>query len=330
MHILIADSLDARAIAALEDAGHECTVLPDLTADSIPEHVGEHEILIVRSTKVTAATIDAASNLKLVVRAGAGTNTIDLAAATAAGVLVANVPGANAAAVAELALGLMLAIDRRIPEGVIELRAGHWDKKGMTKGAQGLKGATLGIVGLGSIGLGVAERAKAFGMTILALHRPGRSPQTQARIDELGIELRDSLPELAGEVDILTLHIPTGPGTVGIVDKQTLTAMRPGAVLINTSRADVIDSDALLAALDSGNLRAGLDVYPDEPGSGTADWTSALATHPAVVGTHHVGASTAQAQAAVAEGVVDVIASFVAGQPRNVVNPEAQPSGAVG
>jgi D-3-phosphoglycerate dehydrogenase / 2-oxoglutarate reductase len=325
MRILIADSLDPQAVAALEAAGHTCTVNADLAADTIPGSIGDAETLIVRSTKVTADTIAAGSDLKLVVRAGAGTNTIDVPAATAAGVVVTNVPGRNAIAVAELALGLMLAIDRRIPDGVIVLRDGHWDKKGMTKGAKGLQDASLGIVGLGSIGLGVAERAKAFGMKLYALNRPGRSDATQQRIDDLGIEMLDSLPELAATVDILSLHIPAGPGTVGIVDKETLSALGDG-ILINTSRADVIDSDALLDALNGG-LRAGLDVYPDEPGSGTADWTSPLSTHPNVVGTHHVGASTAQAQQAVADGVVEVVASFVDGNPLNVVNPEAVSSG---
>ena len=250
MRILVADSLESSAVAALEAAGHTCDLDPDLSGDTLPDHIGDHEALIVRSTKVTAATVDAGKDLKLVVRAGAGTNTIDVAAATDAGVVVTNVPGRNAAAVAELAFGLMLAIDRRIPDGVVKMRDGQWDKKGMSKGARGLAGASLGIVGLGNIGLGVAHRAKAFGMKVIALHRPGRSPESQARITDLRIELLDSLPALAAAVDILSLHIPAGPSTAGIVDQETIDAMRPGAMLINTSRADIIDSDALLAALD--------------------------------------------------------------------------------
>jgi D-3-phosphoglycerate dehydrogenase len=192
----------------------------------------------------------------------------------------------------------------------------------MSKGARGLKGSTLGIVGLGSIGLGVASRAQAFGMNVKALRRPGRPASTEKAITDLGIELHDSLPELAAAVDILSLHIPAGPSTKGIVDDETLSAMRPGSVLINTSRADIIDADALLKALNSGNLRAGLDVYPDEPGTGTAEWTSPISTHPAVTGTHHIGASTEEAQLAVAEGVVDVVAAFVARNPIHVVNPD--------
>jgi D-3-phosphoglycerate dehydrogenase len=217
----------------------------------------------------------------------------------------------------------MLAIDRRIPDGVIALREGQWDKKGFGKTAKGLKGSSLGIVGLGSIGLGVAERARAFGMNVKALSRPGRSTETTAHINELDIELFDSLPALAAAVDFLTLHIPSGPGTAGIVDEETLWAMQPGSVLINTSRADIVDADALMRALDAGRIRAGLDVFPDEPGSGTAEWSSPLATHPAVVATHHIGASTQEAQRAVAEGVVEVVAAFVSGDPMHVVNPTA-------
>jgi D-3-phosphoglycerate dehydrogenase len=325
MQILVADALEASAVQSLEAAGHTCRIDPDLTADSLPEHIAGNDALIVRSTKVTEATLAAGQELKLVVRAGAGTNTIAVDAATTAGVVVANVPGRNAAAVAELALGLMLAIDRKIPDGVIALRDGHWNKKGMSKGARGLKGSTLGIVGLGSIGLGVAARAQAFGMNVKTLRRPGRSTSTEQVIADMGIELVDTLTELAAAVDILSLHIPAGPDTTGIVNAEVLSAMRPGSILINTSRADVVDADALLAALDSGNLRAGLDVFPEEPAAGIAEWTSAISTHPAVTGTHHIGASTQEAQLAVADGVVDVVAAFVAGSPIHVVNPGALP-----
>lgn len=322
MRILVADALGPDAVTALEGLGHTCTVEPELDADRLPERMPGHEVLVVRSTRVTAAVFDAADALRLVVRAGAGTNTIDRDAATASGVAVANVPGRNAVAVAELAFGLMLAVDRRIPESVMALREGRWDKKGLSRGARGLAGRSLGIVGLGSIGLAVAERARAFDMRLFALERPGRPEETERRIGELGIGLLASLPELAGAVDVLTLHIPAGPGTAGVVDEVTLRAMRPGSVLINTSRADIVDADALLAALDAGRLRAGLDVYPDEPAGGAADWSSRLAAHPAVVGTHHVGASTEQAQQAVAEGVVEVVDAFASGTPQHVVNPE--------
>ena len=330
MRILVADSLDTSALAGLAGEGHQVESRADLSADTLPDAIPGFDALVVRSTKVTAATIAAGDALRLVVRAGSGTNTIDCAAATSAGVTVANVPGRNAVAVAELTLGLLLAVDRRIPDGVLALREGRWDKKGLSKGARGLQGSTLGIVGLGSIGLAVAERAKAFGMTLVALERPGRPQETLDRIDALGITMASSLPALAAQVDVLSLHIPAGPGTVGVVDEETFAAMRPGAILLNTSRADVVDADALLRALDSGRLRAGLDVYPDEPTAGSATWTSPVAGHPAVVGTHHVGASTQQAQVSVAEGVLEVVVAFAAGAPIHVVNPEAGAGAASG
>ena len=277
---------------------------------------------MVRSTKVSEATIAAGDKLRLVVRAGSGFNTIDCPAATAKGVTVTNVPGRNAIAVAELTLGLMLAVDRRIPEGVVALRQGHWRKKELSRGAMGLQDSVLGIVGLGSIGLAVAERAKAFGMELFALERPGRSAATLRRLAELEIQLLGSLDELARRVDVMTLHIPAGPDTAGVVDAQILSAMKPGAILVNTSRADIVDAVALLAALETGKLRAGLDVYPDEPPTGEASWSSPIASHPAVVGTHHIGASTHQSQQSVAQGVVEVIEAFANGAPINVVNPE--------
>ncbi len=323
MRVLLADSLDPDAVRALEGSGHTCVVQADASAQSLPELVAGFDVVVVRSTKVTAATIAAGDRLRLVVRAGAGTNTIDIGAASAKGIHVANVPGRNSLAVAELAMGLMLAVDRRIPDNVVALREGHWDKKTYSSAGRGLYGSTLGIVGLGSIGLAVAQRARAFGMHLRALHRPTRSADSAARATDLGIKLLGSLPELASQVDVLTLHIPSGSDTAGVVDAEVIAALPDGATLVNTSRGDVVDEAALLAALDAGRLWAGLDVYVDEPSGGQAQWTSRLAAHPRVVGTHHIGASTEQAQKAVAEGVVEVLEAYEAGTLLNVVNPQA-------
>ncbi|MEZ5342256.1 MAG: NAD(P)-dependent oxidoreductase [Acidimicrobiales bacterium] len=161
MKILFADSVDESRLEPLQQLGHDCVVDGSLDADTLPEAVAGVEILVVRSTKVTAATIDAAHNLALVVRAGAGTDNIDKVAASQAGVYVCNVPGRNAIAVAELTMGLLLAIDRRIPDNTADLRRGTWNKK-LYSEADGLHGKSLGIVGLGDIGLAVAERAKSF------------------------------------------------------------------------------------------------------------------------------------------------------------------------
>jgi D-3-phosphoglycerate dehydrogenase / 2-oxoglutarate reductase len=281
---------------------------------------------VVRSTRVAASVFAAADSLRLVVRAGSGTNTIDCDEATRTGVLVANVPGRNSLAVAELTLGLLLAVDRAIPDNTSELRAGRWDKRRFSAVGRGLYGRSLGVVGLGSIGLAVAERAAGFGMQLLAQAKSSRSPGVSARIAELGIELVPDLVTLASRVDVLSLHVPLKAETRGMVDADVLDALQPG-ILLNTSRADVVDADALLARLNAGGLSAGLDVFPDEPGSGTATWHSPLAAHPRVVGTHHIGASTQQAQEAVVDGVGEIIAAFDRGQLLNVVNNVTQDSG---
>jgi D-3-phosphoglycerate dehydrogenase len=328
MQLLFADSLPQKTIAELEARGHQCVVDAGLGEADLAGRIAGVDVLVVRSTKVPGGVFAAADRLALVIRAGAGTNTIDTAAAAARGVLVANVPGRNSAAVAELTMGLLLAIDRRIPDNVADLRAGRWDKKTYSKAA-GLLGSTLGIVGLGSIGLCVAERAVAFGVKVQTLAKPGRAAYVEARAADLGITMRASLPELISTSDIVSLHVPSSPATRHLVDDTFLSHMRPGSILLNTSRGDVIDESALLQALDTGALRAGLDVYEDEPGTGTAEWKSALAQHPNVVGTHHIGASTQQAQLAIAAGVVEIVDAFVAGEARNCVNLEPRRLGSV-
>jgi len=328
MQLLFADSLPQKTIAELEARGHQCVVDPGLGEADLAGRIPGFDILVVRSTKVPRSVFEAADRLALVIRAGAGTNTIDTAAAAARGVLVANVPGRNSAAVAELTMGLLLAIDRRIPDNVADLRAGRWDKKTYSKAA-GLLGSTLGIVGLGSIGLCVAERAAAFGVKVQTLAKHGRAAYVEARAVELGIIMRASLPELISTSDIVSLHVPSSPETRHLVDETFLSHMRPGSILLNTSRGEVIDEGALLRALDTGAVRAGLDVYGDEPGASTAEWKSALAQHPNVVGTHHIGASTQQAQLAIAAGVVEIVDAFVAGEARNCVNLEPRRLGSV-
>jgi D-3-phosphoglycerate dehydrogenase len=319
MRVLFADSVGGSAVAELESRGHECVAEPTLQAADLPGRIAGFDALVVRSTKVVAGVFEAADRLALVIRAGAGTNTIDTDAAAARGVLVANLPGRNAAAVAELTLGLLLAVDRHIVDATVDLRAGRWNKKEHAA-ARGLLGSTLGILGLGSIGLEVAQRARAFGMEVRALDRPGRSARTRSRAQDLGIITVPSLEELLPACDAVSLHLPASRETTGLVDAEFLGRMRRGAVLLNTSRGDLVDEAALLRALDERELRAGLDVFAGEPGSGRAAWDSPLARHPRVVGTHHVGASTQQAQDAIATGVVELVEAYVAGEARHCVN----------
>lgn len=320
MRILVADKFPDSGLEHLAAQGHDVAFQPDMTGDDLSTALKDVDVLVVRSTPVPAAAIDAANELSLIVRAGAGTNTIDTRAAAARAIYVSNVPGRNAIAVAELTVGLILSIDRRIPDNVIDLRAQTWNKRGYSKGL-GLLGRSLGIVGLGAIGLAVAARAAAFGLHLHAVDKP-RDSAVQNRMAELGFTLHTDLAGLAGSVDIISFHLPATAETTHIVNAEFLTALKPGSVLINTSRADVVDEKALLAAIDEKDLWVGMDVFADEPPSGTGQITSSLAGHPRVVGTHHIGASTAQAQAAVAAGVLEVIDAFGSGTVLNCVNLE--------
>ena len=319
MKILIADAISEQRLDGLRDQGHDVVVEPALTTGDLPDHLDGVEVLVVRSTRVDAAAIEAAAGLGLIVRAGAGTDNIDTTAASARGIYVCNVPGRNAVAVAELTMGLLLAIDRNIADNVADLRNEVWNKGRYSK-ANGILGSTLAIVGLGDIGLAVAERAKAFGMPVAALRREGRPPEVQARIRSIGIRLVATTDELLADADVVSIHVPKAADTAGLVDREFLAKLRPGAILLNTSRADVVDEEALLDALDAGHLKAGLDVWPSEPAGKDGPFCSRLGRHPNVVGTHHIGASTAQAQDSVAEGTVAVIEAYTQGQVIDCVN----------
>src|SRR5262245_20730255 len=240
---------------------------PGMSADDLAGRIVGNDVLVARRTTVPRSVVEAADRRVLVIRAGAGTNTIDTDAAAERAVFVSNVPGRNAAAVAELTMGLLLAIDRRIPDNVADLREGRWDKKTYGK-ADGLQGSTMGILGLGSVGFLVAERAAAFGIRVQAVAKEGRSAAVVVRAEELGITMCGSLEELLSSSDIISLHLPATPETKHLVDDAFLARMRKGAILLNTSRGDIVDETALLRALDQGQVRAGLDVFDGEPSSG--------------------------------------------------------------
>ncbi|HEY5727038.1 MAG TPA: phosphoglycerate dehydrogenase [Acidimicrobiia bacterium] len=324
MRILVADKLPDSHVSDLRRR-HQVTVW-DRGTDMV-EAVAGHEVLVVRSTKVKAETIDAAADLALVIRAGAGVNTIDWRAAANRGIYVCNTPGKNAVAVAELTMGLITAIDRRIPDAVADLRSGRWRKKEYGN-AHGLAGRTLGIIGFGDIGTEVAIRAAAFEMRLVVEERPDRSPRQLDLIEQLDIAVVDR-PDLLAIADIVTLHVPATTETVGMVSADFLSRLRPGTVLVNTSRGDIVDEDALLAAIDEKSLWVGLDVFADEPAGGTAEFDSELARHPNVYATHHIGASTEQSQEAIADEVVEIIYDFARGVVRNCVNLASDPHGTV-
>ena len=319
MKVLIADKFSDTHLKRLDELGHEVNFQPDLGKSDLPAAVAGHDVLIVRSTKVDEETIEAADKLCLIIRAGAGVNTIATDAAAERGIFVCNTPGKNAIAVAELTMGLIMAIDRRIPDQVRDLRKGKWRKKRYAK-TQGLAGRNIGIVGLGAIGLEVAKRAAAFDMQIAVVDRPNRDPHRLQVLQHMGARIVPDLETLAATCDILTFHVPATAATEGLVSRELLAAMRPGTVIVNTSRGTVIDEEALLEAIEEKGLQVGLDVYKGEPGSGDADFSSTLAQHKGVYGTHHIGASTNQAQEAIADAVVEAIVSFQDGTLLNCVN----------
>ncbi len=318
MRVLIADKFEKVGVDGLKEIGCTVELQPDLTADTLPGALErlDPQILIVRSTKVTAAALKSGASLSLVLRAGAGVDTIDVATASSLGIFVANCPGKNSIAVAELVMGLLLSCDRRIPDQVIELRAGQWSKGDYSK-ARGLHGRTLGIVGLGQIGREILARAKAFGMEVVAWSRS----LTTAEAAQLGIHYAQTPLEVARRADAVTINVAATAETKKLVNAEFLAAMQPGAYLINTSRGSVVDEAALLEAMAAKGLRAGLDVYEGEPGVAKGTFDSALAKAPGVYGTHHVGASTDQAQVAIAHEVIRIVQQYLAnGTVPNCVN----------
>src|SRR5437868_8387952 len=295
MRVLIADKFEQSGRDGLQALGCEISFQPDLKDDALVEAIAKEQpdVLVVRGTKVTEPML-AAGPLKLVVRAGAGYNTIDVAAASRRGIYVSNCPGKNSIAVAELAFALILALDRRIADNVIALREGQWNKKEFSK-ARGLRGRTLGLVGTGQIGQEVITRARAFGMRVVAWSRS----LTEERAAELGVERLDSPADVAREADVVSVHVALKPETRGLIGSDFFDAMKEGAYFVNTSRGEVVDQDALRRAMREKNIRAGLDVYASEPAGGAGEFTDDIANDPNLYGTHHIGASTDQAQEAI-------------------------------
>jgi D-3-phosphoglycerate dehydrogenase len=337
MKVLVADKFEKSGIEGLKAAGCEVIFEPDLKDATLTEAIGRTgaQVVVVRSTQVTEPMMDA-GKLALIVRAGAGYNTIDVKAASKRGIYVSNCPGKNSIAVAELAFGLILALDRRIPDNVIESLRGKWNKKEYSK-ARGLYGSTLGILGFGKIGQELAKRAMTFGMNLVIWSELGVRvdrdaipvdlplmlqvrPGSGALIEER-ITVVQTPAEVAEKCDILSIHLAAGPVTKNIVNAEVLGRLKPGAYVINTARADVMDYKALAQVVREKGVRVGLDVYPGEPTSATGDFTTELMGLPGVYTTHHIGASTDQAQEAIAIETVRIVKTFKeTGRVPNVVN----------
>lgn len=308
--ILVADPIADAGLAILREH-FDVDVETDLDRELLLEVIGEYEAMVVRSaTKVTEEVVGAAHRMKVIARAGAGLDTIDVKAAVDRGIEVINSPDANTLAVAELTLGLILALARNIAPADASMKQGKWEKSKF--GGIGVSGKTLGIIGFGRIGQAVATRAAAFGMRVVAnQHRP--TPELYL---EAGVEPLD-LYDLLAQSDFVSVHVPGRPENDGLVDAEVLAAMKPTAYLLNTARGSVVDEQALLAALDAGQIAgAALDVWSTEPAV-----DNPLALRPDVLALPHLGASTGDAQTSAAEDVARQLVELLSTRPAQSVLP---------
>ena len=316
MKVLIADNFPKVYVEKIKPLVKEVIFEPKLKENDLPNHIGGIDILVVRSTVVNAECIEKSDRLSLIIRAGAGVNTIDIKSANKRGIYVTNCPGKNSIAVAELAMGLICAIDRKIPDNVIDFRNGKWNKALYSK-ANGLFGKTLGVVGTGQIGTELIKRAKAFGLNIIAWSRS----LTDEKAEELEIERASSLEELFSSSDIVSIHLAQTAETKKIISKELINKLKKGAYFINTARAGVVDEAALTEAVKDSNIVLGLDVFNDEPEGKEGELSTTFSTLPNVYLTHHIGASTEQAQNTVAEEAYSIVADYVSvGAIKNWVN----------
>lgn len=317
MRLLVADKMDLGALEELKVLGIEIVSRPELTKETLPSALDGVGILVVRSTEVTGEAIFAGKQLNLIVRAGVGVNNIDVAAASARGIYVANCPGKNAIAVAELTMGLILALDRRIVDATADLRAGRWDKAKYV-GARGLYGQRIGIAGLGAVGLFVLARARGFGVIPHAWSRS----LTQARAAKMDVHHARSLEELASRSDIFTIHLALKRETRGLIGRRVLEALPDGAIVVNAARSELLDYEALAEIAPKKGLRVGLDVFADQPQEPSAPFdASQLDRAEVTYGTPHIGAATEQAQRAIGRETARIVRAFMTEETvPNVVN----------
>lgn len=315
MHILVPDNLSKDGLKILEQTeGFTVQAPSKMSREEVLEAVAQADGMIIRSgTKANAELLEKATQLKVIVRAGVGVDNVDLAKATEKGIYVMNTPAGNTIATAELAFGLMLALARHIPQANASLKEGKWDRKSFM-GTE-LRGKTLGLIGFGRVGQAVAKRAQAFEMEVVA-HDPYISEITAY---EHGVKLM-ALDEIFTWADYISLHAITTPETLGLINAANIAKMKDGVRIINAARGALINDADLAEALKSGKVAgAALDVYEPEPPA--ADHP--LISLPNVIALPHVGASSAEAQDAVAiEAAELMVAALQHGQYQNVVNVE--------
>ena len=302
-NILITDGLDARGQSILR-ASANVNYRESTPADELTSLIAEYDALIVRGqSRVTAAVMDAAPRLRVVGRAGVGVDNIDLEAAKKHNITVVNAPSSTTVAVAELAVGLLLAIGREIPRGDAGMKQGQWLKKEF-EGVE-LNGKTLGIIGYGRIGTEVGKRAAAFGMNVVTY-----DPNVSEHELEHGNAEPVSLQDLFAWSDFISLHLPLNVQTRDLIGPLAFSQMKDGVRIISTARGGIIDESALLNALNSGKVAgAALDVFEKEPPGLTE-----LVSHPRVIATPHIGAQTAEAQSRAAEDIAGEVLAALQGK----------------
>lgn len=321
MKILIADSLSNEVVKTLKNDGNSVKMDPSITEKTLPNEISDYDILIVRSTKVTAETINNAKKLSLIVRAGAGVNTIDINACSKKGIYVTNTPGCNADAVAELTIGQIIACDRQIVQNSINLRNGEWTKKKFLN-SQGLKGRTLGLLGAGNVAQRVMKIAHAIGMNIIVWSY--FFDDDDAR--RLGVTRVLDKMDIAKNADVISVHIPYSKETHHSISKEFFDAMKPGAIFINTARGEIVDSKALADAIKEKGIKAGLDVFENEPTTGMAEFNQPEYAKILSSSTCHIGGSTKQASELIANETIRVVQTYIkTGEPLNCVNIDAAP-----
>ncbi len=323
MKVLVADKLNPAALDEMRTLGVEVSYQPEIRADALPAAVKDVNVLVVRGTEVRADAMKAGVMLNLIIRAGAGVKNIDVKTASERGIYVANTPGKNASGVAELTMTLIGSLDRRVPDAVSSLRAGKWDKQEFAK-AKGLRGRSMGIVGFGHVGRAVAKLGLAYGMDVHAWSRS----LVPARAADLGVGWAQNVLELAKRSEILCVHLELTERTRGIISREVVSALPNGGMLINTADAGLVDFAALTELGPMKELRVGLDVLPNEPDTRVADYDNAILHAGLVYATPHIGASTDEAQVAIAAETVRILRSFlVKGEVPNVVNIAANTRG---
>ncbi len=313
LKVLVSDSLAEQGVTVLEQAsGIEVVHKPGISPDELLELIPDFHGLVIRSnTKVTADVLAAAKNLRIIGRAGIGVDNIDVPVATQNGVVIVNTPEGNNITTAEHAIALIVSLARHIPQATASMKAGKWEKKKF----QGMElyNRTLGVLGAGNIGRFVVSRAKGLGMKVI-VHDPYLTAEAAARLEVERVEL----DEMMSRADIVTVHVPKTKETTGILGRAEFALAKPGLIVINAARGGIVDEEALLEALDSGQVAAaGLDVFVKEP----PPEGHPLVSHPNVICTPHLGASTEQAQINVAVAVAEQLRDFLLdGQIRNSIN----------